>query len=150
MAPGRGRGPTITTPKVAYSTYDGAQDGRTGTYILDKTGNLYATGYNRLGNFGNGFLFPGSLGFTETWTLLNQNFPPGNAQVIDFMTLGQPNPSSLENGTIASLADGTVLVTGLNTYGSVPNTYVPNVGTTSTIVPFWTPIIGRLNNVNFN
>jgi alpha-tubulin suppressor-like RCC1 family protein/cytoskeletal protein CcmA (bactofilin family) len=134
--------PSVTTPKIKWSSSTVDSD-RIAVYVLDRTGNLHASGYNGSGNFGDGTLANVTTGF-ET---LNSYFPPGNSIVVDFAATGNPNLSNVECGTIVSVADGTMLAAGTNQYGSVPNTYVPNDDfPAETRDAFWSPIIGRLYN----
>jgi alpha-tubulin suppressor-like RCC1 family protein len=134
--------PSMTTPKIKWSS-SSVDSNRFTVYVLDRTGNLHATGYNGSGNFGDGTLANVATGF-ET---LNSYFPPGNSIVMDFAATGNPNIVDLECGTVASLADGTMIAAGTNQYGSVPNTYTPDdLIPSATRDPFWSPIVGRLNN----
>jgi len=144
-----GTGAAVTNPKIITTSSGTANSDRYSVYVLDRTGNLYGSRYNRLGNFGNGAALAVSGDMLSGFININQFFPPGNSQVIDVTTGGNPNASSQESGTIVSLADGTVLATGVNQYGSVPNTYAPSElnDPGNTAVPFWTPMIGRLNDV---
>jgi alpha-tubulin suppressor-like RCC1 family protein len=132
--------PSVTTPKIRW-TSSSVISNRFSVYVLDRTGNLYASGYNGSGNFGDGTLANTFTGF-ET---LNSYFPPGNSMVMDFAAAGHPNIGNLECGTIVSVADGTMLVAGTNQNGSVPNTYLPDEDAgENTRDAFWSPIIGRL------
>jgi alpha-tubulin suppressor-like RCC1 family protein len=134
--------PSVTTPKIKWSS-SSVDSNRFSVYVLDRTGNLHATGYNGSGNFGDGTTANTTTGF-ET---LNSFFPPGNSIVMDFAAAGSPNLGDLECGTIASLADGTMIAAGTNQYGSVPNTYTPNEDFPGeSRDAFWSPIIGRLYN----
>jgi cytoskeletal protein CcmA (bactofilin family) len=132
--------PSVTTPKIKWSSSSADSD-RFSVYVLDRTGNLHASGFNGSGNFGDGTTANTFTGF-ET---LNSFFPPGNSMVMDFAATGNPNLSNIECGTIVSVADGTMLVAGTATYGAVPNTYLPDEDAgENTRDAFWSPIVGRL------
>jgi alpha-tubulin suppressor-like RCC1 family protein len=99
---------------------------------LDNTGNVYATGYNALGNFGNGTTT--NIGL---WQLLNQYFPGtgGTRQANDVIMAGYENG---HGGIMITLRDGTMIAAGKNFNGCVP--YEPEP--TSTSMPFYKYIPG--------
>jgi alpha-tubulin suppressor-like RCC1 family protein len=116
---------SIASPATGYTYYGGV--------IMDNTGNVYATGYNGLGNFGNGT----TTNITTTWQQLNQHFPGTGStrRANDFIMSGYENGSG---GTIVTLRDGTMIGAGNNFRGTVPYETTP----TQTSTPFWKYIPG--------
>ena len=125
-------GTPIVTPRIRSF----APPSTGGTYyqgiIMDNTGNVYATGYNGLGNFGNGTTTDIAL-----WQLLNQYFPGtgGSRIATNVLLSGYENGSG---GTIVALQDGTMIAAGNNFRGTVPYEVIPS----QTSMPFYKYIPG--------
>jgi hypothetical protein len=124
----------VMTPKI----HCGASP-FTGEYymggILDNTGNLYAMGYNGMGNFG-----VSNTDNLTSFVQLNQFFP-GQKRASDFMFVGYQNANG---GTAIILQDGSVIGCGKNTNGAMPM----EVAVSSTTIPAYRYLIGcsPLNN----
>ena len=126
----------VGTPIVTPRTRSFASPATGSTYyggiILDNTGNVYATGYNGLGNFGNGT----TTTTVAPFQLLNQYFPGTGSRIATNVVM-----SGYENGhggTIVTLRDGTMIGAGSDFRGSVPYESTP----TQTPTPFWKYIPG--------
>jgi hypothetical protein len=120
-------GTPIVTPRIRSF----ADPSTGGTYyqgvIMDNTGNVYATGYNGLGNFGNG-----TTTDIAPFQQLNQYFPGTGTtrQANDFLISGY---TTGHGGIMVSLRDGTMIAAGNNFRGSVPYEVTP----TQTSMPFY-------------
>jgi alpha-tubulin suppressor-like RCC1 family protein/cytoskeletal protein CcmA (bactofilin family) len=128
----------VGTPTMTPKIHCGASP-FTGEYyqggILDNTGNLYATGYNGVGNWG-----VGNTDLLTSFVQVNRFFP-GQKRVSDFMFTGYQNASG---GTAIVLQDGSVIGCGKNTNGGMPY----EVAISSTTIPAYRYLIGcsPLNN----
>ena len=115
---------TTASPQTGSTYYRGV--------VMDNTGNVYATGYNTLANFGNG-----TTTNITNFQLLNQYFPGTGTtrRANDFILTGYEN---FHGGTIVTLRDGTMIAAGLNIRGSVPYEITPS----STATPYYTYVPG--------
>jgi alpha-tubulin suppressor-like RCC1 family protein len=115
---------TIASPATGATYYGGI--------ILDNTGNVYATGYNALGNFGNGTTT--NIGL---WQQLNQYFPGTGStrRATNVLLSGYENG---HGGTIVALQDGTMIAAGNDIRGSVPYEITPS----QTSMPFYKYVPG--------
>jgi hypothetical protein len=118
----------VTTPKIhcGFSVTGGTnyQGG-----ILDNTGNLYVTGYNSIGNWGDT-----TTTDITTFKYINQYFP--NRQLAsDFLMSGS---GATHGGATIALLDGTLISCGKNVNGSAPYEYNPS----STPTPFYRYVPG--------
>jgi hypothetical protein len=121
-------GRPITTPKI-HSACGPNTEGYYQVGVLDNTGNLYAYGYNTLGNWGDN-----TTTDMTTFQYMNQYFPL-QKRASDFMMTGYTNSYG---GVVIALLDGTLIGCGKNTSGSIPYEYA----TSSTILPVYKYLIG--------
>jgi alpha-tubulin suppressor-like RCC1 family protein len=128
-------GTPIVTPRTRTIAGPQTGDDYYGGIVLDNTGNVYATGYNELGNFGNGTT-------QNIWLFqqLNQYFPgTGNSRVATNVIMS--GYEDVHGGTIVVLQDGTMIAAGENKNGSVPYQITPS----DTKTPLWTYVPGYEN-----
>jgi alpha-tubulin suppressor-like RCC1 family protein len=120
---------TIASPITGNTYYGGI--------ILDNTGNVYATGYNTQGNFGNGTT-TNIVAFQQ----LNQYFPgTGTGRVATNVLMS--GDDTVHGGTIVVLQDGTIIAAGKNSKGSVPYQITPS----ETVTPLWSYVPGYGNSL---
>jgi hypothetical protein len=121
-------GTPVVTPRI-HSAFGPDTNQYYQAGILDNTGNLYAFGYNTLGNWGDT-----TTTDIASFKQLNQYFP-SQKRATDFMMTGYLNSYG---GAVIALSDGTLIGCGKNSSGSVPYEYVIS----GVVVPVYKYLIG--------